>query len=562
MEQKPSTISVIRRVLGFAVVIFCFSALFACADDAVDTPTLADVYAANVSVVYDGRPHGISVENTAITDSVTFSLDGKEYTELSPSFTEVGAYTVYIKVVREGYAELATSATVTISPCILTGISAQDISLVHDGQEHSIVIDGTLQGDEITYSTDGITFSAQAPTFSQPGEYTVYYRVARTYGEYRSSCTVSIEPDIAGRFFNPAFGSIVLSRGTAAINGRSLPISVSGSNSGSIDGKEFSIKDGVLTYNGLSFTLMSDSEYVYKLTVVQSEIYFCAGESGSVTVAAADNSAEIAIDGQVLLSVPDVNYCESGTITDHAALRFEQTFSHSPSATEITDIVLVLSKRDKDPNDRECEVYVYDGQPHGFANAGNVLFPNHAAPPTFTEIGKHTVSAVLLSDKYLPLVTELSLLILPDLSGIYATALHAMDITDGAMYIDGQLCGRLTVAGESWACDGTAVTVCADGITYDGQTYSAVSYGVIVVYIDGEAAGTVTITEDITGIDITYDGSEITFEYKGTVLFSQAIDGDDISIVANGAALTYSGLAYVLGKGDLGRDVIILEITQ
>lgn len=563
MKHKIHAFTIIRRSIILICAVFCFSALLACSEDISADRTLTDIFAPNVSVVYDGRQHSISVANTISTDSVMYSTDnGATYSGSSPSFKDVGTYTVHYKVIRAGYSEFSSSATVTITPCILSDISAEDISIVYDGQPHSIVIDGVLSTDTVTYSTDGLTFSDTVPSFTEVGARTVYYRVNRPYGEYKSSCTVTILPNIYGRYYNSSFGIIVLSRSSATINGSSFPLSTSLSGDGFIGANPFTVVDGILTYNDLSFTLLPDTDYIYKLSISDSSVYFKSGETGSLSISFSDSTANIMLGEETLISVDDTNFCDSGVITDYVNLRFEQTFEHSVDATRVTDITVSLSARGVNPITYDCNFITYDGLPHGFDFSEQVVYLDYDQPPLFTEIGRHTVSVVIVSDIYLPRILDCSIVIMPDISGVYVSDTHAIQISDEVMYIDGIMCGELSIIEDGWVYNGLPITTTVGGIVYNGVTYSATTDAVLVVYLDDVAYSVIQVPQDIERIDITHDGSLIIFKNKNTVLLSVTVDSDDFVIMLDDVTLTHIGSSYVLGHADLTRTVVILKIIS
>ena len=60
--------------------------------------------------------HAITVNGIQVTDTVLYSTDGQTYdlTE-NPSYIDVGTYTTYVKVSRDGYQDWTGSSTVTIN---------------------------------------------------------------------------------------------------------------------------------------------------------------------------------------------------------------------------------------------------------------------------------------------------------------------------------------------------------------------------------------------------------------------------------------------------------------
>ncbi|MBO7725755.1 MAG: hypothetical protein J6S40_04750, partial [Thermoguttaceae bacterium] len=82
------------------------------------TPAAFDVTFKDRTVQYDGAAHSISVKvnQSLVSPTVLYSQDGVNYTSAVPSFTEIGSYTVYAKVIGPNYDAWTGSATLTIMP--------------------------------------------------------------------------------------------------------------------------------------------------------------------------------------------------------------------------------------------------------------------------------------------------------------------------------------------------------------------------------------------------------------------------------------------------------------
>ena len=143
---------------------------------------------------YDSQPHSITVKaDTGAT--ITYSTNGTEYSNNNPTYTDVGEYTVYYKVVKNNYETVTGSKTVKITPAQLTGVTAQGYTGAYDSQPHSITVTAD-EGATITYSTtsDG-NYSEENLTYTGVGEYTVYYKVEKkNYETVTGSETVKITP--------------------------------------------------------------------------------------------------------------------------------------------------------------------------------------------------------------------------------------------------------------------------------------------------------------------------------------------------------------------------------
>ena len=77
----------------------------------------------------------------------------------------------------------------------LTGISAQNVTKVYDGEEASITVEGTESGDKVQYknSENGV-YKAANVKYTDVGEYTVWYKVERGGSSFEGSATITITP--------------------------------------------------------------------------------------------------------------------------------------------------------------------------------------------------------------------------------------------------------------------------------------------------------------------------------------------------------------------------------
>ena len=113
-----------------------------------------------------------------LTSTNTFKINNS-------SFSKTGAATITIGC-EEGSTYAAGSTTYKV---II--LHAEGESEVYDGEGYGISV--TCNGASITYSTDGTNYSSNNPTFSDAGEYTVYYKISKSgYNDVTGSKTVII----------------------------------------------------------------------------------------------------------------------------------------------------------------------------------------------------------------------------------------------------------------------------------------------------------------------------------------------------------------------------------
>ena len=160
-------------------------------------PSLSDVVVTGYHGFYDGKAHGVTVSGIIPDDmSISYSVNGGAYTATAPTFTSVGEYTVNVKFGGAQYTDIIRTATVTISPVMITGIEVAGYHDFYDGKAHGVTITGIIPDDmSISYSVNGGAYTATAPTFTNVGEYTVNVKFGGArYAEIIRTATVTISP--------------------------------------------------------------------------------------------------------------------------------------------------------------------------------------------------------------------------------------------------------------------------------------------------------------------------------------------------------------------------------
>ena len=108
--------------------------------------------------------------------------------------TQTGTFKIKVSTVANGiFAAGEKTVTLTVDNGTIL-YTATDYSTTYDGQPHSISVSVTNpEGAAVTYSTDGITYGSDNPSFSNEGTYTVYYRISKdNYTTVEGSKTVTI----------------------------------------------------------------------------------------------------------------------------------------------------------------------------------------------------------------------------------------------------------------------------------------------------------------------------------------------------------------------------------
>ena len=153
------------------------------------------VAASGYEGIYDGKPHGISIDHKTDGARVLYSTDGKTFTDKKPVYTDSGTYVTYYRVEKEGYTTVTGSATVKIKEAMIE-FDADDCNTFYDGKEHSIDLSVITDDCKVLYSEDGINFTSKKPEYKEPGTYVVYYKIMRdNYATVTGSSTVTIKPN-------------------------------------------------------------------------------------------------------------------------------------------------------------------------------------------------------------------------------------------------------------------------------------------------------------------------------------------------------------------------------
>ena len=108
-------------------------------------PTITGVTFPGKTVVYDGTEQVLAVEGDLPAGASVVYTNEKA--------TDTGTYAATAAITCAGYNPLSLSATLTISPATITGVTLSNASFGYDGQTHQIAVNGTLpNGVTVAYS--------------------------------------------------------------------------------------------------------------------------------------------------------------------------------------------------------------------------------------------------------------------------------------------------------------------------------------------------------------------------------------------------------------------------
>lgn len=408
-------LSRLRRLLIPLSALCCVICFFGCKPKATADPVqdITDVSVHNTSVYFDDDFHGLDIIGLRDGDVVLFSSsENGEYSATELTYKDPGCYTIFIKVSRENHNDLFLSATLTVSVAVLDGISSSPTVVVHDGNAHNVSLDGLRDGDAVSYSLDGVSFSPELD-LTDVGHYTVFFRVTRGFAEFRGSSALTILPSASGTYLNPARGVIRIS-GLSSSDGYTLSYDLSCS--GSFGDKPFSFTPDSITVDGVRYDRIDDSADVYTLSVNGSEVLFFTQPYTDVSVSFSQAGATVSV-GQTSLVFPDFNYCES----INSIVNDGRSYGMSERVTG-SDVAVVLSSRLPSSVVNPSAQCLYDGGPHAVPGE-DVLFEIDGEfvsdPPSFTEVGTYTVRVLSLKPGYLPAYGAAVLVIFPSPDGTY-----------------------------------------------------------------------------------------------------------------------------------------------
>ena len=139
-----------------------------------------EVSATGYDGTYDGQAHTITVNAPQGATVMYGTTEGTYNLQAAPTYTDAGNYTVYYQVTMKNFTTVTGSKTVTIAKANATITKAPEAiaELKDTGKEQVLITAGEAEGGEMVYSTDGTNYSAELPTATAEGTYTIYYKVA------------------------------------------------------------------------------------------------------------------------------------------------------------------------------------------------------------------------------------------------------------------------------------------------------------------------------------------------------------------------------------------------
>ena len=189
---------------------------------------LTAVTLSQTSLTYTGSEQTVSVSSVKAGE---LDVPAADYDVTGNVQTAAGTYTVTVTAKAESnYAGSATAQfTITKAAATVTAPTAKT-SLVYTAAAQQLVNEGSAQGGQILYSTDGTNYSETAPTATNAGTYTVYYKVTGD-ANHSDVAAASIEVTIA----KAALTTVTLAETSLTYSGAEQTVSVSSVKAGTLD---------------------------------------------------------------------------------------------------------------------------------------------------------------------------------------------------------------------------------------------------------------------------------------------------------------------------------------
>ena len=194
-------------------------------------PAITTQPVAKIGLVYNGQAQELINAGAANGGEMSYSLDGVNFSADLPTATSAGTYTVYYKAasttlncgdtpVQTLTAEIAQLTDFTNNgdgTWTLAAMPDYDVKLVveygdlvsvltdpvvkkvlvYNGNQQELITAGTADGGVMKYSLDNENFSTDIPTATQPGFYTIYYKVESTTPGFGDTSVLTLTARIA-----------------------------------------------------------------------------------------------------------------------------------------------------------------------------------------------------------------------------------------------------------------------------------------------------------------------------------------------------------------------------
>ena len=499
-----------------------------------------EVSAEGYENTYDGKAHGITV--TCDGASIVYGTTNGTYNlNASPTYTDVGTYTVYYKVSKTGYNDVTGSRTIKINPKSVTIPKLSSANKTYTGTAQAPTISNP---DDAYINQGGTVSSTNAGTFSITWDLkdTKNYRwsdgtttqKSATWVIIRRSVTIPTITNISKTYNGSSQGPTISNPDSAYINQSG---NVTATNAGTYtitwslkDNQNYQWSDGTLTSKSAAWTIANSDGL--KVTVAGYEnVYDGAAHGITVTCDGATITYKKA-DGTYSLTASPT-YTNVGTYqVDYKVTKNNYNPVTGSAIVKITPKSISNVALSLDTN-----TYTYDGnqkKPTPTVTDGTTVLKNGThytvaysnnenagtATATVSGIGNYTgqKSITFTIEKATPKIT---LSKTTETINVDETTTFTASVTQGA--------GALSVSSSA-----------------ESVATATINNGVVTVTSKAEGLATITVT---SAVSTNYKSTSATFALvveKGTLRvtatgYNGTYDGAShgISVACNGATIKY-----------------------
>ncbi|MBO7726524.1 MAG: hypothetical protein J6S40_08680, partial [Thermoguttaceae bacterium] len=496
-------------------------------------------------------------------DDVTVTASGA-----FPS-ANVGTYDVAVTYTISGddaanYIAPATeNISAKIKPIDFTA-TFEDAEKVYTASAQSITVSGTLEGDAVLYSTDGVTYSVDVPEFTNVGQYTVYAKVQRAnYNDWTKSATLSITPatiTAVGTAEDKDYDGGVSARTAVTFSGvlreDDVTVSVSGvfADKTAAEGKTVNLTYVLGGAQAGNYVLDANETASADIDAIPLSISGTkvADKSYNGTTAAAITVGELSgvLDGDVVAAVPAGEFPSSDVGIYNVTVTY--TLSGRDAANYVAPAADTISAK---INPIEFAVTFngatvgYDASTHSIAVSGTlegdtVLYSTDGETyddetPVFTDAGDHTVYAKVQRENYSDWTGSAVLSITP--ATITAVGTASNKTYDGGV-------SATTAVTFSGVLGEDEVTVSVSGVFADKAAAEGKTVNLTYALGGAQAGNYVlakndTATANINKVQLSVSGTSVADkDYNGTTAAAitlgevdGAVEGDNVTVAASGA---------------------------
>lgn len=432
MERRGKRIILIAALsIIFCVAISC-TLLFACSEDGdtnkhetlTEKSEITDIFCVPEMAVYDGAAHGIQIIGIKETDNVRYSTDGQTWKSEVITYADVGEYTVFCKVERNGFNDYIGNAKIIITPKEISTITAEDIVVI--GGERIIPNLNGIEADDI------IMFSVNS-------------------GEYREF----IEQDIQSGTHNVKY---TVTRKNHEIFIGQFKLTV-------IGGREIKIK-------------INDEQYV---------VSYGEQAAPKIKVATKENKIIVTVYEQETLEIDKYNYCESIIGVENIKRDYSENSLTAEIVKDEIEIIL-SKRRDEDVQDIEQGflydgaphgietdgeiLFEIDGE---YIKDGLL----------YTEVGEYRTTGVVIKDGCLPRLIKCIVRIYPDMTGVYVSDNGVIEIDKTCAKLNNEEVEYM-LGVEGGIIAGKEVQYKSGYIVFDGSDYFETKKNYFAININEE----------------------------------------------------------------------------